>query len=177
MYIVFAVGYQSFSVFRGGKKGTPIGQIILENPNNIRLTWTMRHRYRHGVPFGIDRNTGKVGLVKDIGPRALENYYVKVSADPHVPGMSKITTEVKISVKQPPESQQESPKVPPKVMTFPAHVKENLEDALIANLTEFVLDERESGLNEYFMIVEDDEQVLDKFSITESGLLYTKVKN
>ena len=30
------------------------------------------------VPFGIDRKTGKVGLVKDIGSRALENYYVKV---------------------------------------------------------------------------------------------------
>ena len=65
-------------MFRGGRKGTPIGQIVLENPSHHRLTWTMRHRYRHGVPFGIDRNTGKVGLVKDIGPRALENYYVKV---------------------------------------------------------------------------------------------------
>lgn len=53
-------------------------QVVIDNPRRLRLTWVMRHRYRHGVPFGIDRNTGKVGLVKNIGPRALENYYVKV---------------------------------------------------------------------------------------------------
>lgn len=88
---------------------------------------------------------------------------------------------MKISVKQPPPDHQldSAPKAkpsPPKVHTFSAVVKENLEDALIANLTEFVLDETEVGLNEYFMILEDDEKVLDKFSITESGLLYTKVR-
>ncbi len=53
-------------------------------------------------------------------------------------------------------------------------VKENLDGALIANLSglEFDRDSNPVGFKEFFILNDDDAK--EKFSITDSGLLFTK---
>ena len=49
------------------------------------------------VPFGIDKTSGKVGLVKDVGENALDFYKLKVTAETADDG-AKVTTEIEITV-------------------------------------------------------------------------------
>ncbi|TRY81168.1 hypothetical protein TCAL_09282 [Tigriopus californicus] len=172
--IHFPLGLQEFEVKRNGKKGTTIGKVDILNPNNVELHWVMRHRYRNGVPFGIDRRNGKIGLVKDIGSNALDTYFLKVSAE--TPEKDRFITEIKLSITEPEEKIiTKIPFIPP---MYNFTVKENLPGALIANLTELTaLVKRNSTGNpshKDFTISNDDQDVKNKFSVTDSGLLYTK---
>ncbi len=135
------------------------------------------------VPFGIDKTSGKVGLVKDVGDSALDYYKLKVTAEALDDG-SKVTTEIEVTVlpngdasstSRP--SQQDEVNLKPS-RSYHFTVKENVKDALVANLSEL-----EFGQQVGKEIVKDvlilnsggsDSEAREKFGITEQGLLFTK---
>ena len=133
------------------------------------------------VPFGIDRRGGKIGLVKDVGPRALDHYLLKVQAE-H--GGKTVVTEIRINlVNDTKNANKDEDDIEAKDMDDAEEeqifhsevfkVKENLEGALVANLSRMEFLNAKNGFKEYF--ITDDEEAKEKFSITDTGLLYTKV--
>ena len=76
----FPPGIQKFEVTADARPGTPIGRprVFGLSSNGSAVQWTMKHRYRHGVPFDISLHSGLVSLVKPIGKHALDTYTVKV---------------------------------------------------------------------------------------------------
>lgn len=102
-------------------------------------------------------------------------YHQKVSAE--TPDKDRFITEIKLSITDPEEEiVTQIPFIPP---TYNFTVKENLPGALIANLTELTaLVKRNISLNptfKDFTISNENQEVKNKFSVTDSGLLYTKV--
>ena len=77
----FPSGLQNFEISHDAHPGTPIGRPVVSglSSNGSAVRWNMKHRYRHGVPFDISLHSGLIGLIKPIGPNALETYTVKIT--------------------------------------------------------------------------------------------------
>ena len=73
--------FQSFDISRRAIVGTPIGRprVTGLSDNGELVTWTMRHRYRKGVPFQIHPKSGLISVIKRMGRRTLDKYTVKVT--------------------------------------------------------------------------------------------------
>ena len=124
------------------------------------------------VPFGIDRKSGKIGLVKNIGPKALNHYFVKVQVE--TPDFLRLDTEIKINVVDP--SSMPSKNVDLGDLPHEYSVEENVESTLVANLSRLSQTLNDNGFNEFFIVDQDEDgDAGEMFSVTDAGLLYTKV--
>ena len=120
------------------------------------------------VPFGIDKTSGKVGLVKDVGDNSLDFYKLKVTAETLDDG-SKVTTEIEIAVV---DKQEDKPR-PRRSYSF--RVKENARDALVANLSELDFGQTKGDIVTDVLILNNEAK--EKFIVNDKGLLFTKVGN
>ena len=119
------------------------------------------------VPFGIDKTSGKVGLVKDVGENALDFYKLKVTAETADDG-EKVTTEIEIAVV---DKEEERPR-PRRSYAF--RVKENARDALVANLSELDFGQEKGEIVTDVLILNNEAK--ERFTVTDKGLLFTKVR-
>ena len=167
------------------RPGTPIGRprVFGLSSNGSAVQWNMKHRYRHGVPFDISLHSGLINLVKPIGKHALDAYTVKVSVNSE--GKSD-STRVRIQIVDPAEAedlvQGEATEKSKQVeqlreeferTNFAFKAKENSPGVLVANLT--LLEFQSRGDPTFFEYVITSEDSKEKFTITDNGLLYTKV--
>ena len=181
----FPPGVQKFEVASDARPGTPIGRprVFGLSSNGSAVQWNMKHRYRHGVPFDISLHSGLINLVKPIGKHALDAYTVKVSVNSE--GKSD-STRVRIQIVDPAEAedlvQGEATEKSKQVeqlreeferTNFAFQAKENSPGVLVANLT--LLEFQSRGDPTFFEYVITSEDSKEKFTITDNGLLYTKV--
>lgn len=85
------------------------------------------------VPFGIDRNVGKIGLVKDVGSGALDEYFLRVQVESESGDLA--STEIQIVLTG---GGGEAGDGGDRPTQFRLSVKENLEGALVANLSHYL---------------------------------------
>ena len=123
------------------------------------------------VPFGIDKTSGKVGLVKDVGENALDFYKLKVTAETADDG-AKVTTEIEIAVVDSEAAYEEKPR-PRRSYAF--RVRENAKDALVANLSELDFGQKKGEVVTDVLILNNEAK--ERFTVTDKGLLFTKVRN
>ena len=124
------------------------------------------------VPFGIDKTSGKVGLVKDVGENALDFYKLKVTAETADDG-AKVTTEIEIAVVDSSEAAYEERPRPRRSYSF--RVRENAKDALVANLSELDFGQKKGEVVTDVLILNNEAK--ERFTVTDKGLLFTKVRN
>jgi protocadherin Fat 4 len=140
----------------------------------------MKHRYRHGVPFDISLHSGLISLVKPIGENALDAYTVKISVTSE--GKSD-STRVRVVINDPSDPQPDDKDDKAKQVkqlreefereNHAFKVLENSPGVLVANLTLLEFQSRgETAFLEYIITSSDAK---DKFTITDNGLLYTKI--
>ena len=177
----FPPGIQKFEVTADARPGTPIGRprVFGLSNNGSAVQWTMKHRYRHGVPFDISLHSGLISLVKPIGKHALDTYTVKVVVTSEGKDDS---TRVRVLIVDPEEPEQEETEKSKRVeqmreefegRNFAFKVRENSPGMLVANLT--LLEFQSRGDPTFLEYVITSEDAKDKFTITDNGLLYTKV--
>ena len=186
----FPPGIQQFQVSADARPGTPIGrpQVSGLSSDGSAVTWNMKHRYKHGVPFDISLHSGLISLVKKVGNNHLDAYTVKVTVTSE--GQSD-STRVRIRVQDDDSESDDNNKdansdtkddkatqvkqlreeFERKNFAFP--VKENEPGVLVANLTLLEFQSRGDPKFVEYIITSDDAK--DKFTITDNGLLYTKV--
>ena len=177
----FPSGVQSFEISHDAHPGTPIGRPVVSglSSNGSAVRWNMKHRYRHGVPFDISLHSGLIGLIKPIGPNALETYTVKITVSSE--GKSD-STRIRIKVTDPNDKDQQIEQKDKQIeqlreeferKTFPFKVEENAPGVLVANLT--LLEFQSRGEPSFLEYLITNDGAKDKFTITDNGLLYTKV--
>ena len=177
----FPPGIQKFEVVADARPGTPIGRprVFGLSSNGSAVEWNIKHRYRHGVPFDIGLHSGLISLVKPIGKHALEIYTVKISVKSE--GQSD-STRVKIKITDPEEPESPEDEKTKQVeqlreefenRDFAFKVPENSPGILVANLT--LLEFQSRGDPTFLEYLITNEDAKDKFTITDNGLLYTKV--
>ena len=182
----FPPGVQKFDVASDARPGTPIGRprVFGLSNNGSAVIWNMKHRYRHGVPFDISLHSGLISLVKPIGKHALDAYTVKISVnsegqsdstrvrihivDPETPESSTIEDKAMEKSKQVEQLREEFER-----KNFAFKIKENAPGILVANLTLLEFQSRGDPTFLEYLITSEDSK--DKFTITDNGLLYTKV--
>ena len=142
----FPPGVQKFEVTSDARPGTPIGRprVFGLSSNGSAVQWSIKHRYRHGVPFDISLHSGLISLVKPIGKHALDAYTVKISVNSE--GKSD-STRVRIHIVDPAEPKQSEKEETEKSKqveqlreaferkNFAFKAKENSPGVLVANLT------------------------------------------
>ena len=177
---VFPPGVQNFEVSKDAHPGTPIGRPVVSglSANGSAVRWNMKHRYRHGVPFDISLHSGLIGLIKPIGPNALDSYSVKITVTSE--GKSDFTR-IRIKITNPSDPtdpgeknkqvEQLREEFERKAKIF--KVEENAPGVLVANLT--LLEFQSRGDPSFLEYLITNPEAKDKFTITDNGLLYTKV--
>ena len=177
----FPPGIQKFEVSANSRPGTPIGRprVFGLSSNGSAVQWNMKHRYRHGVPFDISLHSGLISLVKSIGKHALDSYTVKISVNSEGKTDS---TRVRIFINDPEDPKDEESEKSKQVeqlreeferQNFAFKVEENSPGVLVANLTLLEFQSRGDPTFLEYVITSDDAK--EKFTITDNGLLYTKI--
>ena len=177
----FPPGIQKFEVTADAIPGTPIGRprVFGLSSNGSAVKWTLKHRYRHGVPFDISLHSGLVSLVKPIGKHALDTYTVKVIVTSEGKEDSTRVRVIIVDPEEPEEPETEKSKRVEQMReeferrNFAFKVRENSPGMLVANLT--LLEFQSRGDPTFLEYVITSEDAKEKFTITDNGLLYTKI--